>query len=170
MKKIFLSLLLVLACAGLKAQVAAFEKMGKIEGVEYKCFNKDTISQILNDSKKLSVDKIGIDVFSIEGFDDPAMIQKLEKFFECVQILAAEDKDAAEKLKGEFEKFITKSPKYKLVTEGSDDDGENVSIYNNSQKGGIYFVEQDKGVYIVVVSAKTGILEILQQMVEMMEG
>ncbi len=169
MKKVILSLLLVLACAGLKAQVAAFEKMGKIEGVEYKCMDKDTISQIFKESKSLSVDKLNIDVFGIEGIDNPKLFKKMSKVIQSVQVLSAENKEAAEKLKGEFEKFIAENKDYQLVTEGGDEDGETAQIYSNSKKGGIYFVEQDKGDYVVVVSAKTGLIEMLQQMVEMFE-
>lgn len=169
MKKVILSLLLVLACAGLKAQVAAFEKMGKIEGVEYQCLDKDTISQIFKESKKLSVDKLNIDVFGIEGIDNPKLFKKMSKVIQCVQVLSGENKDAAEKLKSEFEKFIAENKDWQLVTEGGDEDGEAMSIYSHSKKGGIFFVEKENGVYVVAVSAKIGFIEILQQMAKLLE-
>lgn len=157
MKRIILSLIVLLSVVSANAQSTDFEKMAKIKGVDYEHVNKEKIMLAAKQGEGLHVGEVvnlGSDAEGAEflnQFDDV-------KVFKCV------DKDSIKKFLKTAQKLL-QGKEWETLIDTKGDDGEILKIYL-SKKGerstNVVLAVEDEEANLVVISGTFDFAKMLQ--------
>ena len=157
MKKWAVCAVLVCVCAGAYAQNNVFDKLAKIDGVEYQHVNKDMIKLAAKQGDGLHVgDVVNLGQGEGEGFLNQ---------FDDVKVFSCEDGGNVKKFQKAALKLL-KGKEWERLVDTKGDDGEMVKIYL-SKKGEqstnvILAVEEDEAT-LVVITGTFDLAKMMQQ-------
>ena len=157
MKKLAVCAVLAFVCAGANAQSNVFDKLAKIDGVEYQHVNKDMI-------KLAAKQGDGLHVGDIVNLGQGAGEEFLNQF-DDVKVFTCEDGGNVKKFQKTALKLL-KGKEWEPLVDTKGDDGEMVKIYL-SKKGEqstnvILAVEEDEAT-LVVISGTFDFAKMMQQ-------
>ena len=168
MKKVVLCAMLMMVCAHASAQNKEFEKLAKIDGVEYEHLNKEAIreavqkkSDQLNEINGITFDKVEIrnNIASILDMDD-------------LMVFSCKEEKAVEELKKSVQ-GIVKGDGWESILDINAEDGQMVKIYQNTTDGkktSVIFGSSKDDTQLMVIEGSLSILQMMQQFQGIIEG
>ena len=156
MKRIILSLVVLLSVAGANAQSANFEELSKIKGVDYTHVDKDMIERTAKQGK-------GLDVAGIVNLGDDAKEEFLNQF-DDVKVFKCEDKGSIKKFLKTAQKLL-EGKEWETLIDTKGDDGEILKIYfskNGEHSTNVILAVEDEEVNLVVINGSFDMAEQLQ--------
>lgn len=156
MKRIILSLAILLTVGYVFGQNKQIAKLKKIKGVEYICINKESIKNAISSGEGIHVGNL-INFESsggpIEGLDE------VVKKFNNIQIVTTTSDEAAIKLKKEVEGIVKKD--YALLISGHND-GQKANVYQGKNGNGLLVLgEENDTTALVVISGNFSLKDLI---------
>ena len=156
MKRIILSLIVLLSVVSANAQSANFEELSKIKGVDYTHVDKDMIERTAKQGK-------GLDVAGIVNLGDDAKEEFLNQF-DDVKVFKCEDKGSIKKFKKTVQKLL-QGKEWEPLIDTKGPDGEILKIYL-SKKGerstNVVLAVEDEEANLVVINGTFDMAKQLQ--------
>ena len=158
MKKIILSLIVLLSVGSANAQSTNFEEMAKIKGVEYVQVNKDMIKHAAQQGECLHVG----DIVNLGGNDlGGTYLHQLDdvKLFSCEE-------------KGSIRKFsktalnLLKGEQWEPLIDTKDEDGGIIKIYlskNGEHSTNAFLIVEDEEAHLVVLNGTYDLAKMMQE-------
>ena len=165
MKKIILSLIVLLSVGSANAQSTNFEEMAKIKGVEYTHVDKDMIKLAAKQGKGLHVGE----VVNLGGDGDGG---KFLNQFDDVKVFSCEEKGSIQKFK-KTALHLLKGKEWETLIDTKGDDGEMVKIYlskNGEQSTNVILAVEEEEAHLVVFNGTFDLAKMLQQGMNMNIG
>ena len=157
MKRIVLSLIVLLSATSVNAQSTKFEEMAKIKGVEYTHVDKEMIKLAAKQGKGLNVGDI---VHLGDGEGEEFLNQ-----FDDVKIFTCEDKSNIKKFKKTALKLL-KGQEWEPLIDTNGDDGEMVKIYlskNGEHSTNVILSVEDEEANLVVINGTFDFAKMMQE-------
>ena len=158
MKKIILSLIVLLSVGSANAQSTNFEEMAKIKGVEYTHVDKDMIKHAAQQGGCLRVG----DIINLGGNDlGGTYLHQLDdvKLFSCEE-------------KGSIKKFtktalnLLKGEQWEPLIDSKDEDGGIIKIYlskNGEHSTNAFLIVEDEEAHLVVLNGTYDLAKMMQE-------
>ena len=156
MKRIILSLIVLLSVVSANAQSANFEELSKIKGVDYTHVDKDMIERTAKQGK-------GLDVAGIVNLGDDAKEEFLNQF-DDVKVFKCEDKGSIKKFKKTAQKLL-QGKEWETLIDTKGDDGEILKIYlskNGERSTNVVLAVEDEEANLVVINGTFDFAKMLQ--------
>ena len=157
-KKWAVCAVLVFVCAGANAQSTDFDKLEKIDGVEYQYIGKEMIALAAKQGEGLHVGDIDLKLGDGKGDE---FLKKLDN----VKVFTCEEKGSIKKFKKTALKLL-KGQEWEPLLETKGDDGEIVKIYlskNGEHSTNVIFSVEDDEAHLVVINGKFDFAKMMQQ-------
>ena len=168
MKKVVLCAMLMIVCVNASAQNKAFEKLAKIDGIEYEHLTKDMIREAVQ-KKSEQLDEVnGI------HFDKEEIKNNIAKILDMddLQVFSCKEEKAVESLKKSVQEIL-KGDGWESILDIKGDDGQIVKIYQNKTDGkqtSVIFGSDKEDTKLIVIEGSLGILQMMQQLQGIVEG
>ncbi len=156
MKRIILSLIVLLSVVSANAQSANFEELSKIKGVDYTHVDKDMIERTAKQGK-------GLDVAGIVNLGDDAKEEFLNQF-DDVKVFKCEDKGSIKKFKKTVQKLL-QGKEWEPLIDTKGPDGEILKIYlskNGEHSTNVVLAVEDEEANLVVINGTFDMAKQLQ--------
>ena len=156
MKRIILSLIVLLSVVSANAQSANFEELSKIKGVDYTHVDKDMIERTAKQGK-------GLDVAGIVNLGDDSKEEFLNQF-DDVKVFKCEDKGSIKKFKKTVQKLL-QGKEWEPLIDTKGDDGEILKIYlskNGEHSTNVILAVEDEEANLVVINGTFDFAKMLQ--------
>ena len=156
MKRIILSLIVLLSVVSANAQSANFEELSKIKGVDYTHVDKDMIERTAKQGK-------GLDVAGIVNLGDDAKEEFLNQF-DDVKVFKCEDKGSIKKFKKTAQKLL-QGKEWETLIDTKGDDGEILKIYlskNGEHSTNVVLAVEDEEANLIVINGTFDMAKQLQ--------
>ena len=168
MKKVVLCAMLMMMCANASAQNKEFEKLAKIDGVEYEHLNKEMIREAVQ-KKTEQLDQVGGITFDkVEIRNNIASILDMDD----LMVFSCKDEKAVEPLKKSVQEIL-KGDGWESILDIKGDDGQIVKIYQNKtddKQTSVIFGSDKEDTKLMVIEGSLGILQMMQQLQGIIEG
>lgn len=168
MKKVVLCAMLMMVCANASAQNKEFEKLAKIDGVEYQHLDKEAIREAVQ-KKSDQLDKVGGITFDkVEIRNNIASILDMDD----LMVFSCKEEKAVEELKKSVQ-GIVKGDGWESILDINAEDGQMVKIYQNTTDGkktSVIFGSSKDDTQLMVIEGSLGILQMMQQLQGIVEG
>ena len=168
MKKVVLCAMLMMVCAHASAQNKEFEKLAKIDGVEYEHLNKEMIREAVQ-KKTEQLDQVGGITFDkVEIRNNIASILDMDD----LMVFSCKEEKAVEELKKSVQ-GIVKSDGWESILDINAEDGQMVKIYQNTNDGkktSVIFGSSKDDTQLMVIEGSLSILQMMQQFQGIVEG
>ena len=158
MKKWAVCAVLVFVCAGANAQSTDFDKLVKIDGVEYQYIGKEMIALAAKQGE-------GLHVGDMEFIPEQGKGTDFYDQFDNVKVFTCEQKGSIKK----FTKTalnLLKGQEWEPLMDTKDDDGEIVKIYlskNGEYSTNVILAVEDDEANLVVISGTFDLAKMMQQ-------
>lgn len=168
MKKVALCAMLMIVCANASAQNKAFEKLAKIDGIEYEHLTKDMIREAVQ-KKSEQLDEVnGI------HFDKEEIKNNIAKILDMddLQVFSCKEEKAVESLKKSVQEIL-KGDGWEAIIDVKGDEGQIVKIYQNKtgdKNTSVIFGSDKDDTKLMVIEGSLGILQMMQQLQGIVEG
>ena len=168
MKKVVLCAMLMIVCVNASAQNKAFEKLAKIDGIEYEHLTKDMIREAVQ-KKSEQLDEVnGI------HFDKEEIKNNIAKILDMddLQVFSCKEEKAVEPLKKSVQEIL-KGDGWESILDIKGDDGQIVKIYQNKTDGkqtSVIFGSDKEDTKLMVIEGSLGILQMMEQLQGIIEG
>lgn len=162
MKRIILSLIVLLTAASANAQGTNFEEMAKIKGVEYVHVGKDMIKLAGMSGKDLQLGGMEFKLEEGKGAD-------FYDQFDDMKVFTCEEKGSIKKFKKTALNLL-KGQEWQPLIDTKGDDGEIVKIYlskNGEHSTNVVLAVSDEDAHLVVIN---GTFDLAKMMQEGMKG
>ena len=156
MKKLATCAVLCFICLSGYAQSKAFEKLAKIEGVEFVHVDKNMIRQAAESGEGL---RIGDNINFGNAKDD------IIRLIDDVMVFSCEEAEAVEKLKKSVQKLL-KDDKWESLIDMKNEDGETVKICqakDGDQITSVIFAGEEDDMKLVVINGKLDLAQMMKQ-------
>ena len=156
MKRIILSLIVLLSVVSANAQSTNFEELSKIKGVDYTHVDKDMIERTAKQGK-------GLDVAGIVNLGDDAKEEFLNQF-DDVKVFKCEDKGSIKKFKKTAQKLL-QGKEWEPLIDTKGPDGEILKIYlskNGEHSTNVILTVEDEEANLVVIDGTFDMAKQLQ--------
>jgi len=156
MKRIILSLIVLLSVVSASAQSANFEELSKIKGVDYTHVDKDMIERTAKQGK-------GLDVAGIVNLGDDSKEEFLNQF-DDVKVFKCEDKGSIKKFKKTAQKLL-QGKEWETLIDTKGDDGEILKIYlskNGERSTNVVLAVEDEEANLIVINGTFDFAKMLQ--------
>ena len=156
MKRIILSLIVLLSVVSANAQSTNFEELSKIKGVDYTHVDKDMIERTAKQGK-------GLDVAGIVNLGDDAKEEFLNQF-DDVKVFKCEDKGSIKKFKKTVQKLL-QGKEWEPLIDTKGPDGEILKIYlskNGERSTNVVLAVEDEEANLVVINGTFDMAKQLQ--------
>ena len=168
MKKVVLCAMLMMVCANASAQNKDFEKLAKIDGVEYEHLNKEMIREAVQ-KKTEQLDQVGGITFDkVEIRNNIASILDMDD----LMVFSCKEEKAVEELKKSVQ-GIVKGDGWESILDINAEDGQMVKIYQNTNDGkktSVIFGSSKDDTQLMVIEGSLSILQMMQQLQGIIEG
>ena len=157
MKRIILSLIVLLSAASVNAQSTNFDELAKIKGVEYTHIGKEMIQLAAKQGKGLNVG----DMVKLGNGEGEEFLNK----FEDVKVFTCEKKGSVKKFKKTALKLL-KGQEWEPLLDTQGDDGEMVKIYlskNGEHSTNVILTVEDEEANLVVISGTFDFAKMMQE-------
>ena len=156
MKRIILSLIVLLSVVSANAQSTNFEELSKIKGVDYTHVDKDMIERTAKQGK-------GLDVAGIVNLGDDAKEEFLNQF-DDVKVFKCEDKGSIKKFKKTVQKLL-QGKEWEPLIDTKGPDGEILKVYlskNGERSTNVVLAVEDEEANLVVINGTFDMAKQLQ--------
>lgn len=168
MKKVVLCAMLMIVCVNASAQNKAFEKLAKIDGVEYQHLDKEAIREAIQ-QKSDQLDKVGGITFDkVEIRNNIASILDMDD----LMVFSCKEEKAVEELKKSVQEIL-KGDGWESILDIKGDDGQIVKIYQNKtddKQTSVIFGSDKDDTQLMVIEGSLGILQMMEQLQGIIEG
>ena len=157
MKKIILSLIVLLSVGSAYSQSTNFEEIAKIKGVEYTHVDKDMIKLAAKQGKGLHVGEM-VNLGDGEG-------EEFLNQFDDVKVFTCEEKGSVKKFKKTALKLL-KGQEWEPLIDTKGDDGEIVKIYlskNSEHSTNVILAVEDEEANLVVINGTFDYAKMMQE-------
>ena len=157
MKKIILSLIVLLSVGSAYSQSTNFEEIAKIKGVEYTHVDKDMIKLAAKQGKGLHVGEM-VNLGDGEG-------EEFLNQFDDVKVFTCEEKGSVKKFKKTVLKLL-KGQEWEPLIDTKGDDGEIVKIYlskNSEHSTNVILAVEDEEANLVVINGTFDYAKMMQE-------
>ena len=157
MKKIILSLIVLLSAGSTYGQSTNFEEIAKIKGVEYTHVDKDMIKLAAKQGKGLHVGEM-VNLGDGEG-------EEFLDQFDDVKVFACEEKGSVKKFKKTALKLL-KGQEWEPLIDTKGDDGEIVKIYlskNGEHSTNVILAVEEEEANLVVINGTFDYAKMMQE-------
>ena len=157
MKKIILSLIVLLSVGNANAQSTKFEEMAKIKGVEYTHVDKEMIMLAAKQGKGLHVGEI-VNLGDGEG-------EEFLNQFDDVKVFTCEEKGSIKKFNKTALKLL-KGQEWEPLIDTKGDDGETIKIYlskNGEHSTNVILAVEDEEANLVVINGTFDYAKMMQE-------
>ena len=157
MKKIILSLIVLLSVGSAYSQSTNFEEIAKIKGVEYTHVDKDMIKLAAKQGKGLHVGEM-VNLGDGEG-------EEFLDQFDDVKVFTCEEKGSVKKFKKTALKLL-KGQEWEPLIDTKGDDGEIVKIYlskNGEHSTNVILAVEDEEANLVVINGTFNYAKMMQE-------
>lgn len=157
MKKIILSIIVLLSVGSTNAQSTNFEEMAKIKGVEYTHVDKDMIKLAAKQGKGLHVGEM-VNLGDGEG-------EEYLNQFDDVKVFTCEEKGSIKKFKKTALNLL-KGKEWEPLIDTKGDDGETVKIYlskNGEYSTNVILAVSDEEANLVVINGTFDFAKMMQE-------
>ena len=157
MKKIILSLIVLLSVGSAYSQSTNFEEIAKIKGVEYTHVDKDMIKLAAKQGKGLHVGEM-VNLGDGEG-------EEFLNQFNDVKVFTCEEKGSVKKFKKTALKLL-KGQEWEPLIDTKGDDGEIVKIYlskNGEHSTNVILAVEDEEANLVVINGTFDYAKMMQE-------
>ena len=157
MKKIILSLIVLLSVGSAYSQSTNFEEIAKIKGVEYTHVDKDMIKLAAKQGKGLHVGEM-VNLGDGEG-------EEFLNQFDDVKVFTCEEKGSVKKFKKTALKLL-KGQEWEPLIDTKGDDGEIVKIYlskNGEHSTNVILAVEDEEANLVVINGTFDYAKMMQE-------
>lgn len=157
MKRIILSLIVLLSVVSANAQSTNFEELSKIKGVDYTHVDKDMIERTAKQGK-------GLDVAGIVNLGSDAEGAEFLNQFDDVKVFKCEDKGSIKKFKKTAQKLL-QGKEWETLIDTKGDDGEILKIYlskNGERSTNVVLAVEDEEANLVVINGTFDFAKMLQ--------
>lgn len=157
MKKIILSLIVLLSVGSAYGQSTNFEEIAKIKGVEYTHVDKDMIKLAAKQGKGLHVGEM-VNLGDGEG-------EEFLDQFDDVKVFACEEKGSVKKFKKTALKLL-KGQEWEPLIDTKGDDGEIVKIYlskNGEHSTNVILAVEEEEANLVVINGTFDYAKMMQE-------
>ena len=157
MKRIILSLIVLLSAASVNAQSTNFDELAKIKGVEYTHVGKEMIQLAAKQGKGLNVG----DMVKLGDGEGEEFLNQ----FDDVKIFTCEEKGSVKKFKKTALKLL-KGQEWEPLLDTKGDDGEMVKIYlskNGEHSTNVILTVEDEEANLVVISGTFDFAKMMQE-------
>ena len=157
MKKIILSLIVLLSVGSAYSQSTNFEEIAKIKGVEYTHVDKDMIKLAAKQGKGLHVGEM-VNLGDGEG-------EEFLDQFDDVKVFTCEEKGSVKKFKKTALKLL-KGQEWEPLIDTKGDDGEIVKIYlskNGEHSTNVILAVEDEEANLVVINGTFDYAKMMQE-------
>ena len=167
MKRLAVCTILMIVCVHASAQNKDFEKLAKIDGIEYEHLTKDMIREAVQ-KKSEQLDEVnGI------HFDKEEIKNNIAKILDMddLQVFSCKEEKAVESLKKSVQEIL-KGDGWESILDIKGDDGQIVKIYQNKtgDKQTSVIFGSDKGdTTLMVIEGPLGILQMMENTKEIIE-
>ena len=170
MKRLAVCAMLMIVCVHASAQNKDFEKLAKIDGIEYQHLDKKAISEAVKQKQGLldDVEANGISFDKVEMMNNIAKILNMDDLmvFSCTEEKAVEPlkKSVVEILKGDG---------WEAIIDVKGDDGQVVKIYQNEtgdKKTSVIFGSDKDDTKLMVIEGALGILQMMEHAGEIIKS
>ena len=168
MKRLAVCAILMIVCVHASAQNKDFEKLAKIDGIEYEHLTKDMIREAVQ-KKSEQLDEVnGI------HFDKEEIKNNIAKILDMddLQVFSCKEEKAVESLKKSVQEIL-KGDGWESILDIKGDDGQIVKIYQNKTDGkqtSVIFGSDKEDTKLIVIEGSLGILQMMQQLQGIVEG
>jgi len=156
MKRIILSLVVLLSVASANAQSTDFEKMAKIKGVDYTHVDKETIKLSAKQGK-------GLQLGEMVNIGSDADGEEFLNQFDDVKVFKCEDKGSIKKFLKMAQKLL-EGKEWEPLIDTKGDDGEILKIYlskNGERSTNVILAVEDEEANLVVIN---GLFDMAKQL------
>ena len=157
MKRIILSLIVLLSAASVNAQSRNFDELVKIKGVEYTHVGKEMIQLAAKQGKGLNVG----DMVKLGDGEGEEFLNQ----FDDVKVFTCEKKGSVKKFKKTALKLL-KGQEWEPLIDTQGDDGEMVKIYlskNGEHSTNVILTVEDEEANLVVISGTFDFAKMMQE-------
>ena len=157
MKRIILSLIVLLSAASVNAQSTNFDELAKIKGVEYTHVGKEMIQLAAKQGKGLNVG----DMVKLGNGEGEEFLNQ----FDDVKIFTCEEKGSVKKFRKTALKLL-KGQEWEPLIDTKGDDGEMVKIYlskNGEHSTNVILTVEDEEANLVVISGTFDFAKMMQE-------
>ena len=157
MKRIILSLIVLLSAASVNAQSRNFDELAKIKGVEYTHVGKEMIQLAAKQGKGLNVG----DMVKLGNGEGEEFLNQ----FEDVKVFTCEKKGSVKKFKKTALKLL-KGQEWEPLLDTKGDDGEMVKIYlskNGEHSTNVILTVEDEEANLVVINGTFDFAKMMQE-------
>ena len=158
MKKWAVCAVLVFVCAGANAQSTDFDKLVKIDGVEYQYIGKEMIALAAKQGE-------GLHVGDMEFIPEQGKGADFYDQFDNVKVFTCEQKGSIKKFKNTALNLL-KGQEWEPLLETKGDDGEIVRIYlskNGEHSTNVIFSVEDDEAHLVVINGTFDFAKMMQE-------
>ncbi len=167
MKRLAVCAILMIVCVHASAQNKDFEKLAKIDGIEYEHLTKDMIREAVQ-KKSEQLDEVnGMTLDKAEIMNNIAKILNMDD----LQVFSCKEEKAVESLKKSVQEIL-KGDGWESILDIKGDDGQIVKIYQNKtgDKQTSVIFGSDKGdTTLMVIEGPLGILQMMENTKEIIE-
>ena len=157
MKRIILSLIVLLSAASVNAQSRNFDELAKIKGVEYTHIGKEMIQLAAKQGKGLNVG----DMVKLGNGEGEEFLNQ----FDDVKVFTCEEKGSVKKFRKTALKLL-KGQEWEPLIDTKGDDGEMVKIYlskNGEHSTNVILTVEDEEANLVVISGTFDFAKMMQE-------
>ena len=157
MKRIILSLIVLLSAASVNAQSRNFDELAKIKGVEYTHIGKEMIQLAAKQGKGLNVG----DMVKLGNGEGEEFLNQ----FDDVKVFTCEEKGSVKKFRKTALKLL-KGQEWEPLLDTKGDDGEMVKIYlskNGEHSTNVILTVEDEEANLVVISGTFDFAKMMQE-------
>ena len=158
MKKWAVCAVLVFVCAGANAQSTDFDKLVKIDGVEYQYIGKEMIALAAKQGE-------GLHVGDMEFIPEQGKGADFYDQFDNVKVFTCEQKGSIKKFKNTALNLL-KGQEWEPLMDTKDDDGEIVKIYlskNGERSTNVVLALSDEEAHLVVINGTFDFAKMMQE-------
>lgn len=169
MKRLAVCAILMFVCANAFAQNKDFEKLAKIDGIEYEHLTKDMIREAAQKKQDL-LDEVEVNGMTLDKAEIMNNIAKILNM-DDLQVFSCKEEKAVEPLKKSVQEIL-KGDGWESILDIKGDDGQIVKIYQNKtgDKQTSVIFGSDKGdTTLMVIEGPLGILQMMENTKEIIE-
>lgn len=170
MKKVALCAMMMIVCVNASAQNKAFEKLAKIDGVEYQHLDKETIREEIQ-KKSDQLDTVSVGGITFDKVEIQNNIARMLNM-DDLMVFSCKEEKAVEELKKSVQ-GIVKAEGWESILDINAEDGQMVKIYQNTTDGkktSVIFGSNKEETQLMVIEGSLGILQMMEQLQGIIEG
>lgn len=170
MKRLAVCAILMIVCVHASAQNKDFEKLAKIDGIEYEHLTKDMIREAVQKKQDL-LDEVEVNGMTLDKAEIMNNIAKILNM-DDLQVFSCKEEKAVEPLKKSVVEIL-KGDGWEAIIDVKGDEGQIVKIYQNKtgdKNTSVIFGSDKDDTKLMVIEGALGILQMMEHAGEIIKS